>query len=259
MAKRRRRGNGEGTVYQRGDGRWCGQWTRSVCPITGKQDRVTVYGDTATEVREKLKKSQEAPRSGTQMSLKVAAELWLAEEKSQVSPRSVQRYRSDLDPIVKKLSTLPIRDISPILISNILREMEEEKVSRSKQSRCISRLRQMFRRLVNIGFLLTNAAEKVPIPRHEKAAIRPMTAEQARQLLVAAEGHPYEALYWLALDSGARLRELLALTPADIDLEAGEVYIQHSLTVKDGEVVRKSAKTAKGRRRVALTSQSIEK
>ena len=49
-----RRGKGEGTIYQRQDGTWSGQVTVGRDPISGRQQRVTVYGATEKEVQEKI-------------------------------------------------------------------------------------------------------------------------------------------------------------------------------------------------------------
>jgi integrase len=48
-----------------------------------------------------------------------------------------------------------------------------------------------------------------------------ITQEQARELLVAAEGTWKHTMVLLALATGARLGELLALRRADVDLDAG--------------------------------------
>ena len=54
MAKRR--GNGEGTIRKRVDGRWEGILTVGIDPVTGKQIFKNVLGKTQKEVKEKLKK-----------------------------------------------------------------------------------------------------------------------------------------------------------------------------------------------------------
>jgi hypothetical protein len=57
MAKTR--GNREGTVYQRGNGTWCGQATVGWDWVTGKVTPVTVYGKTCREVVAKRKQAVE--------------------------------------------------------------------------------------------------------------------------------------------------------------------------------------------------------
>ena len=49
--KRRRRVNGDGSVYRRGDGYWVGAF--DVPTTSGARKRVVVYGKTLAEAREK--------------------------------------------------------------------------------------------------------------------------------------------------------------------------------------------------------------
>ena len=52
-AKAGRRGNNEGSIYQRKDGRWCGAVTTGY-DTKGKQKRKTVYGKSRQEVARKI-------------------------------------------------------------------------------------------------------------------------------------------------------------------------------------------------------------
>src|SRR5262249_30673665 len=62
MGQTSRRGNGEGTIYKRADGRWEGRldlgWQ------DGRRRRKCVYGNTRSEVVEKLRKVQREVASG---------------------------------------------------------------------------------------------------------------------------------------------------------------------------------------------------
>jgi integrase len=73
-------------------------------------------------------------------------------------------------------------------------------------------------------------------PKSVKRDMLPLTAEQARILLRTAERkqpHLY-ALYALAITTGARLGELLALQPPDVDSDRGLLRI--SKTVHNGRL-----------------------
>jgi integrase len=64
---------------------------------------------------------------------------------------------------------------------------------------------------VRLGLVYRNGADVVDAPRVRLFEILPLTAEQARALLAAAAGDRLEALYALALVTGMRRGELLAL------------------------------------------------
>ncbi|MCT4584940.1 MAG: hypothetical protein N4A54_08460 [Peptostreptococcaceae bacterium] len=55
MAKKKN-GDGEGTIYQRADGKWIGQITIGRDPDTGKLKRKSLYGKRRRDVSEKMNK-----------------------------------------------------------------------------------------------------------------------------------------------------------------------------------------------------------
>lgn len=60
----KKRGNNEGTIYRRKDGRWCGMVTIGR-KSDGKLKRVTFYGKTKQEVVEKVTKAISDLKQGT--------------------------------------------------------------------------------------------------------------------------------------------------------------------------------------------------
>lgn len=85
-----------------------------------------------------------------------------------------------------------------------------------------------------------------------------MTSEQARKLLAAAQGDPLEALYVLALTTGMRQGELLALKWSDLDLTYGELQVQRTLIrVRAGKATVAEPKSPTSRRSIQLTLLAI--
>ena len=64
-----------------------------------------------------------------------------------------------------------------------------------------------------------NATEAVKAPRPSPEEIRPLSREQVKTLLEAAQTDRFEALYVLAVTTGLRQGELLGLKWEDADLE----------------------------------------
>jgi integrase len=254
MAKKR--GNKEGTIYLRGDGRWCGQITTGYDTITGKYTRVTVYGATQREALERLRKAQEeAKEARSGMRLAYAVDNWLASAKARVAPASYTRYIIDLQPAVATLGAIKITELSALQVQNAQRAWEADGISRNHQSRCLKRLKQVLKQCARYGLVSTNVAEIVDLPRHRPEEINPLNKEQVRVLLAAVSGTRHEALVRLALDSGARIGEMLALEWADFDFEAREVYLNKTLDAYKPET--RPTKTRKSRRRVELTAATV--
>ena len=61
----KKRGNNEGTIFCRKDGRWVVQLTTGRDPKTGKLKRTVVYGKTRKEVAAKLVQDQQELNRGT--------------------------------------------------------------------------------------------------------------------------------------------------------------------------------------------------
>ena len=85
----------------------------------------------------------------------------------------------------------------------------------------------------------------------------PLTEEQARRLLETVRGDRLEVLYVLALNTGMRQGELLALKWDDVDLERGVLHVRRTLTHADKAYVLREPKTSKSRRTIRLTASAV--
>jgi integrase len=88
--------------------------------------------------------------------------------------------------------------------------------------------------------------------------MRVLNAEEARRFLEAAADDPLEALYVLAITTGMRQGELLALRWQDIDLDAGTVQVQRAVSrVRRGGFVEGEPKSARSRRQIVLAPIAV--
>jgi integrase len=129
----------------------------------------------------------------------------------------------------------------------------------------IRKIHQVLRHALNdalkLGHVIRNVGQFVELPPEEKRqrVAQALTVEQARQLLVAAQDDPLEALYVLALTTGMRQGELLALKWSDLDLTYGKLQVQRTLIrVRHGQATVSEPKTPSGRRCIHLTELAIE-
>ena len=94
-------------------------------------------------------------------------------------------------------------------------------------------------------------------PRTAHVEIVALTVEQARALLAAAASNRFEALFILALKTGMRRGELLALRWDDVDLDKGMLQVRGTLRrTREGLTVG-TPKTAASRRKVVLSPTSM--
>jgi integrase len=82
--------------------------------------------------------------------------------------------------------------------------------------------------------------------------------EQAQQLLAAAQGERLEALYVLALATGVRQGEMLALRWRDVDLDGATLQARATVHYTKGGYLFTEPKTKYSRRRIALPEIVVE-
>jgi integrase len=86
------------------------------------------------------------------------------------------------------------------------------------------------RQAVRQGVIPANPADVVDAPAPRKEPLDVVTPSEARQLLAAAQDVFYGPLWTLALTTGMREGEILALRWRDVDLSAGVVHIRQGKT-----------------------------
>src|SRR6185312_10163063 len=90
-------------------------------------------------------------------------------------------------------------------------------------------LRKALSDAVRLDLITANVTDRVDAPKLRRVPIQPYNALEAQQLLDTARGDRLEALYVLAVTTGMRLGELLALTWRQVDLDASTLHVVASL------------------------------
>ncbi len=111
---------------------------------------------------------------------------------------------------------------------------------------------------VRWGLVGRNVAGLMAAPRMAEHQMQAPSGEQARAFLAAAQGDRFEALYVLAISTGMRQGELLALHWRDVDPESWSLSVTASLQRDKGTVTMAEPKTPRSRRKVALATQAVE-
>lgn len=103
-----------------------------------------------------------------------------------------------------------------------------------------------------------NVARLADPPRTGKYRPRALTPDECKALLKAAAGDRYEALYYLAIYTGAGLAELLALSWNHVNLDAGTIAITGTLQRHTGEgPVVEETKTDRSARTIRLAPAAL--
>jgi len=86
-------------------------------------------------------------------------------------------------------------------------------------------LKVFFRFAQEEGYLETNIASRLKVPRAPKKIIQTFSEEQLRRLLTAARSPRDKAILGLFIDTGIRVTELAFLQIQDVDLDRGRIKV----------------------------------
>jgi integrase len=104
------------------------------------------------------------------------------------------------------------------------------------------------------GLISRNPVDAVTAPRPQRSEMHTMNEDDLNTFLRAAQQTPYYMLFYLALFTGMRRSELLALRWCDVDLLFCQAHVTRTPHhLRNGELVFRAPKSAKGRRMVALS------
>ena len=113
-------------------------------------------------------------------------------------------------------------------------------------------------RAVGTELLARNVAHAISPPKVALTEIAALKADEIAPVLAALKGYKLEAIAVLALSTGARRGEILALRWGDVDLTAGTIRIARSLEQTTGSLKFKQPKTARGTRTISLPAAAVE-
>src|SRR5918994_552378 len=158
------------------------------------------------------------------------------------------------------LGRLKLKNLNAPHLQGLYRDRLDSGLSGSTVQKIHHVLHKGLRQAVMWNLIPRNPADSVKVPTPTPKEMHPLSAEQARILLEAARGDRLEALYVLALHTGMRRGELLALKWTDVDLDNTTVRVRRTLTRgQDGRgyIVGAATKSGKGRH-VRLTPRAVE-
>ena len=250
---RRKRGNGEGSIYANRKG----VWTAAVSLGNGR--RKYLYGGTREEVRRKLALALGAQETGglpdaRGRTLGEFLDDWLRDVvQPSVRVWTYRGYEVHVRRHIKPaLGRIPLERLDPAHVQAFL----NQKVAAGLSPKSVRYLRGTLRTALNQalrwGLVAKNSAALVDGPRVERYEIAPFTPHEARRFLHAVKGHRLEALYTVALAIGLRQGEALGLRWQDVDLEMGYVRVNKQLQRVDGRFELVEPKTARSRRTIVL-------
>jgi integrase len=182
-----------------------------------------------------------------------------------LAPTSIQRYRQLAEQqIIPHLGAVSLQKLRPAHIADwhakLLKAGGQD--GRALSARTVGHahrvLRLLLARAVTNEIIPRNVASVIKPPKIEETEVEILRANQLVAVLEALTGYALEPIAVLALSTGARRGELLALHWRDLDLDAATMRIEYSLEQTKAGLRLKAPKTKHGRRVVALPPIAVE-
>ena len=250
------RSRGEGTLFQRKDGRW-----QASLQVNGV--RKTVYGRTRQEAARKLGELQRQamdtgalPDAGTK-TVNDLLDRWLETAAPTLKARTIESYEQTCRLYVRPtLGRVRIDRLAPNRIQRLYTALQKRGLRRAP-AKAHAVLHRALKLAVLWGWLAENPSERVLRPQYRPQRKKVWTPWELNAFLTRTPGHWLYPMWVLGLVTGCRLGELRALAWDDVDLEAGTVCVAKTLERIQGVWSITDPKTKSGIRTVALPPEGV--
>jgi len=269
MAKKKR-ANGEGSIYQRPNGTWVAQITTGR-DCEGKLKRVSYSGKTRREAQEKATKALSELQNGTfveptKTTLSQWLDTWMQEYKKQsLRPTTYEGYKIIIDVHIKSaVGGIQLRQLQPSDLQRFYNSKLENGRADGKGGLSPRMIRYIhailhgaLKQAIKEGLVIRNVTEAVTLPRQKKKEFTPLNQEQVIKFLNSIKEDRLYAAFLLDIGSGLRRGELLALRWKDVDLKNGVIKVRQSLARVKGEWLFQEPKSEKSKRSVPMPDDII--
>ena len=252
-----KRGNGEGSVLKRKDGRWVAKLTLP----DGR--RKEFYGRTRETAVDKMDAAKSALRAGQtipseRVTVASYAKSWLELKRTTVRYKTYEGWESLARlHVIPQIGKVQLTRLTPLHLQNLYAVLGDNGLGATSINSVHRMLKNMLRTATRTDLVPRCVADLVQAPSLKRREMLILSEDQARRLLGAAKGHRLGTLFELALVSGARISELLALRWQDVSFDTGTMHIRNALQRTDDGVRPGEPKTSAGKRSIPLDSAMI--
>ena len=246
VVKKTRRGNNEGSIFQRSDGRWGGALTMGY-DENGKIIRKTIYGKSRAEVVKKLSEISGRMKSNSydlveQNNLEsLMFEYLMTFKKSAISPRTfegnIRNFKLHIAPLIGKMK---VYEIDNYAIQKLVNNLMEQGYSNDTVKKCKHLLNQFFEYAIDNKWILVNPTLKVKIKGKRNIyqanddekykAMPPEIRDKFLDALNKDEANFIKPLCITLMFAGLRIGEALALKWKNIDFDNKTIKVERAIT-----------------------------
>ena len=282
----------QGHIRPQGNGSWEIKFDLGRDPMSGRRiTKYVTFRGTKRKAIEELTRLLGQRNDGsyvepTKMTVAQYLNHWLeADIDRRVAARTASRYRGIVEKnIIPKLGHVPVRKLTAVHIEAFeaelqrdgwvkarakqkVKEGEEGKEAPIQEKRGLSAqtalhvhrvLSQALSHAVRLGVLFKNPARQVKPPRPSSREIKILDKNEITTLINASKKVGLYVPVLVAVTTGMRRGELLALRWSDLDLKVASLTVNQSLERIKGKFEFKSPKTKTSRRAITLPRITVE-
>lgn len=239
----RKRGNGEGSISHRKDGRW---QAATFMPLpTGEQKRIYHYGNTRKECADWLTEMQHnrqmgKPALAADITLSAWLKQWLDKYCINIRDSTRMNYHTYMEHISRHrigqiaLPKLTTDDLQQFII--FLQNNGKLDKSGGLSAKTIRNLFQMLKKALKqaVGnqLIWSNPADYVELPKLSQKEKCFLSMDEMRRLLDVSKDEPFQIGLIVMMSTGIRIGELLALRQDNIRCEESIWYLNIQETLQ---------------------------
>ena len=234
--KMSKKGNNEGSICKRSDGRWQGSITIGRNK-DGSQKRQYVYGKTRKSVAEKLNELLSSVQTGTFIDksqnppVEAWLNFWLNEyKKKSVKETTYDQYETIIRcHLVPNIGKIKLIDLTPYHLQALYNKIYDSGTSARTIELINIVLHAALKQAIKNGLIIRNVSEAVELPRGKKKERRVLSVNEQNLLINELLKDRWGYAYIFALFTGLRKGEVLALTWDDINFDENTVLVNKTL------------------------------
>lgn len=231
-----------GKLKKRSDGRY----QKAITNKTGK--RIFFYGKTEKEINQKILEYEEKEEKGYKF--KEVADKWWELAEPELAYQTRQSYLAALKRAKEEFDDRYIKEIKPKNINNYIMKLASQGFAQKTVSNHKMICKQIFDFAVMQEYCEYNPCYSIKLPKNLPKSIRPpATYEEEQKILTTDEIWLFP---YIALLTGLRKGEILALQWKDIDFNENIIHVIKSVYYEHNRPKIKEPKTESGIRIVPL-------
>ena len=160
--------------------------------------------------------------------------------------------------IIPIIGNIKLKDLTVSKCQKVIASAQKDGLSVNSLKNIKASLQTCLQKAVDEGIVSSNPARKVSMPKNAQPEMKTLKASDLAVFFGTAKEFGHYELFYLAVATGMRKGELLALTWDDLDVEHNTITINKTLTFNESGYVAVPPKTKSSNRTIAISEKCTQ-